>query len=158
MAGIFRLVCSNGMVVQSGDTGSIAVRHSGGADLRERVIDATYQIMDDAPRTLAKIERWKGVELTPPQRGAFATAALELKDTRAVAPAQLLAPRRPEDRKTDLWTTASVVQEHLLRGGDRGRAASGRRTTTRPVKSVGEDIRLNRALWTLTERLAELLS
>jgi hypothetical protein len=35
---------------------------------------------------------------------------------------------------------------------------TGRRTTTRPVKSVGEDIRLNRALWTLTERLAELLS
>jgi len=43
-----------------------------------------------------------------------------------------------------------------LRGGDRGRAATGRRTTTRPVKSVGEDLRLNRALWTLTERLAGL--
>jgi hypothetical protein len=96
--------------------------------------------------------------LTPPQRGAFATAALELKDSKAVAPAQLLAPRRPEDRKADLWTTASVVQEHLIRGGDRGRASTGRRTTTRPVKSVNEDIRLNRALWALTERMAELLS
>jgi hypothetical protein len=51
-----------------------------------------------------------------------------------------------------------VVQEHLLRGGDKGRAATGRRITTRPVKSVGEDIRLNRALWTLTEKLAEAVS
>jgi hypothetical protein len=50
------------------------------------------------------------------------------------------------------------VQVHLLRGGDRVRSASGRRTTTRPVKSVAEDLRLNRALWTLTERLAAAVS
>ena len=158
LAGIFRLVCSNGMVVQSSDHGSISVRHSGGADFGDRVLDATFRIMDDAPRILAKIDAWKQIDLTPPQRDAFAAAALELKDNRAVTPAQLLAPRRAEDRKADLWTTASVIQEHLLRGGDRGRAATGRRTTTRPVKSVGEDLRLNRALWTLAERLAEAVS
>jgi hypothetical protein len=158
LSGIFRLVCSNGMVVQSSDHGSISVRHSGGSDFRDRVIDATFQIMDDAPRTLAKIETWKGIDLAPPQREAFAAAALELKDNQAVTPAQLLTPRRPKDRKTDLWTTASVVQEHVLRGGDQGRASTGRRTTTRPVKSVGEDIRLNRALWTLAERLGQLVS
>lgn len=158
LAGIFRLVCSNGMIVQSSDHGSISVRHSGGSDFRERVIDATFQIMDDAPRTLAKIDAWKQIELTSPQRDAFATAALELRENRAITPAQLLTPRRAEDRRTDLWTTASVVQEHVLRGGDRGRAATGRRTTTRPVKSVGEDVRLNRALWTLAERLGQLVS
>src|SRR4051812_4083476 len=158
LAGISRLICPNGMVVQSSAHGSISVRHSGGSDFRDRVIDATYQIMDDAPRTLDKINKWKQIELTPPQRESFAAAAWELKGNAAIKPAQLLAPRRPEDRRNDLWTTASVVQEHLLRGGDRGRAATGRRTTTRPVKSVGEDLRLNRALWTLTERLAELVS
>jgi hypothetical protein len=158
LAGIFRLVCSNGMVVQSSDHGSISVRHSGGPDFLGRVIDATYQIMDAAPRTLEKIDAWKRIELTPPQRTAFAAAALELKDNRAVTPAQLLAPRRVEDRGSDLWTTASVVQEHLLRGGDRGRAATGRRTTTRPVKSVGEDLRLNRALWRLAEALADAVN
>jgi hypothetical protein len=68
----------------------------------------------------------------------YAAAALELKDNPSITPAQLLAPRRPDDRGTDLWTTASVVQEHLLRGGDRGRAATGRRTTTRPVKNLCE--------------------
>jgi hypothetical protein len=30
--------------------------------------------------------------------------------------------------------------------------------TTRPVKSVAEDLRLNRALWTLTEKLAVAVS
>jgi hypothetical protein len=91
--------------------------------------------MDEAPRTMATVEAWKGIELTPSQREAFASAALVLRDNRAITPAQLLASRRYEDRRNDLWTTASVVQEHLLRGGDRGRPASGRRTTTRPVKS-----------------------
>jgi hypothetical protein len=146
------------MVVQSSDHGSISVRHSGGGDFQNRVIDATFQLMEDAPRTLEKIETWKQIELAPLQREAFATAALELKPTKAVTPSQLLVPRRSEDRAADLWTTTSVVQEHLLRGGDRGRTTTGRRTTTRPVKSVGEDLRLNRALWTLTERLAELVS
>jgi hypothetical protein len=81
LAGIFRLVCSKGMVVQSADFGSVSVRHSGGADLRERVLHATYQIMDEAPRTLAKIDAWKQVELSPPQREAFAAAPLELNPT-----------------------------------------------------------------------------
>ena len=158
MAGIFRLVCSNGMVVQSAEFGSISVRHSGGADFQNRIIDATYEVMGDAPRTLEKIDAWKQIELSPPRREAFAAAAFELKGNKAITPAQLLTPRRSEDRKADLWTTASVIQEHLLRGGDRGRTSTGRRTTTRPVKSVGEDLRLNRALWTLTERLAEIVS
>src|SRR4051794_40928591 len=95
-AGIFRLICSNGMVVQSSDHGSISVRHSGGPDFRDRVIDATFRIMDDAPRTLAKIEQWKRIDLTPPQRDAFATAALELRESRAVTPAQLLTPAAPK--------------------------------------------------------------
>jgi hypothetical protein len=52
LAGIFRLICRNGMVVQSADHGSIAVRHLGGSDFHERVSDATYQIMEEGPRTL----------------------------------------------------------------------------------------------------------
>lgn len=157
MAGIFRLVCSNGMIVQSSDHGSISVRHQGGTDFHDRVIDATYQIMEDAPKTLAQIDKWKAIDLTAPHREAFATAALELKTPNGVTPTQILSPRRVEDRKTDLWTTTNVVQEHIIRGGDRARTNTGRRTTTRPVKSVTEDIRLNRALWTLTEKLGQIV-
>jgi hypothetical protein len=68
--------------------------------------------------------------------------ARELTDTKAIRPAQLLASRRPEDRKSELWTSASVVQEHQPRGGEWGRTETGR-LTTRPVKGVGEDLRLN---------------
>ena len=158
MSGIFRLVCSNGLTVQSADFGSVSVRHSGGASFERQIIHATREVIADAPRTLEKIETWKGIELAPKQREAFAAAVLELRDSKAIEPAQLLAPRRADDRKSDLWTTANVIQENTMKGGLRGRAEAGRRVTTRPVKSVGEDVRMNRALWTLTERLAELVS
>ena len=45
-----------------------------------------------------------------------------------------------------------------MRGGDRGHTVSRRFPPARPVKSVGEDLRLNRALWVLTERLGQLVS
>lgn len=67
--------------------------------------------------------------------------------------------RRGADRKTDLWTTANVVQENVIKGGVGGiSATTGRRMKTRAINSVGEDVRLNRALWSLTERMAELVS
>ena len=73
-------------------------------------------------------------------------------------PADVLAPRRGADRSPDLWTTANVVQENVIKGGLRGvSATTGRGRKTRAVASVAEDVRLNRALWTLTERMAELV-
>jgi hypothetical protein len=79
LAGIFRMVYGDGMIVQASDHGSTSVRHSGGSDFRDRVIDATFRIMDEALRTLARIETWKPIDLTPPQRDAFAATALVLK-------------------------------------------------------------------------------
>ena len=69
---------------------------------------------------------------------------------------QLLEARRSNDRGTDLWVTFNRVQENLLKGGLAGRAKSGRRVRTRQVRSVTEDVRLNRALWRLAERFAQL--
>jgi hypothetical protein len=43
------------------------------------------------------------------------------------------------------------VQEALLRGGQTGRNERGRRMTTRPVKAVDADLKINRRLWELAE-------
>jgi hypothetical protein len=68
----------------------------------------------------AKIARWKGLNMTPPQRKVATAAGLELKGNATMAPVQVLPPRRAEDRKTDIGTTASVVREYLLRAGTTG--------------------------------------
>jgi hypothetical protein len=53
-----------------------------------------------------------------------------------------------------------VIQENIVRGGLKGttRGSNGRmrRTTTRPVKALDRNIKLNQALWVLTEKMAEL--
>lgn len=166
MAGIFRLVCANGMIVQSSDMGSLSVRHSGRAeDTASKVIEGSFEIIKDAPATFARIADYKAIMLSRPQQEAFAKAAVELKgeDAAKVYNAdRFLQGRRFEDyakegtRERDLWRTMNVVQENILRGGVAGRSASGRRSTSREVKSVNENVRINKALWTLTEEMAKL--
>ncbi len=68
-SGVFRLACSNGMVVQSADFGSISVRHSGGTDFQSRVIDATYRVIEDTPRTMARVEALEANRADRPRSG-----------------------------------------------------------------------------------------
>jgi hypothetical protein len=49
---------------QSADFSSIRDHHSGEKDFHQRVIDATYQIVDEAPQTMAAIQDWKQFELS----------------------------------------------------------------------------------------------
>lgn len=162
-SGIFRTVCQNGTIIAAEDFGSIAVKHSGSVDLKDQIIDVTHRIAEDAPKALKKIEDFREITLTPQHQIAFASAALELRDSPAkIEPAQLLRARRSEDRPDDsgnrsLWQTLNVTQETLIKGGARGQSASGRRMTTRPVKAVDADVRTNRALWVLAEQMKTLI-
>jgi hypothetical protein len=47
-----------------------------------------------------------------------------------------------------------VIQESLVRGGLAGRNERGRRVTTRAVKAVDADLKINRRLWELAENYA----
>ena len=154
MAGIFRLACLNGLVVGSSFT-DLRVRHTRNA--AEEVVDASFRVIEALPRIGEGVQAMRAIKLEDGERQAFANAALALRyDGEApIRAAQLLEPRRYADTATDLWTTFNTVQEHLLRGGDRTLNAT-RRTKTRQISSVGKDVALNRALWTLSEEMARL--
>jgi len=160
--GLFRLVCLNGMVTSIGKHGGIRVRH--GKNVAHEVIGASYKLVEEVPRIAASVDRFSEIQLSPPERRAYAEAALIARygEDRAplapVTPPQLLDARRDSDDGGDLWTTYNVVQENLFKGGLEGRSTTGRRVKTRPIRSVTEDVRLNRALWRLTEQMAELKS
>jgi hypothetical protein len=179
-AGLFRLVCGNGMTVSMGSFESLRVRHTG--DIVGQVIEASYRIINDVPKIAETVENWQQLPVSTEQARAFAAAAIELKypvkeevigetedgrviakrtNTSPIEPSQLLYPRRFQDSTrtagANLWQTFNVVQENLVKGGVRGRSASGRRMSTREVTSVTEDVRLNKALWTLAESMANLL-
>jgi hypothetical protein len=153
LSGFFRFVCSNGLIV--GDIcDDVRVRHS--TNVGATVLDGCIKVLDNVRDAAERIQLYKSIGLTPHQQQAFAAAALELKYENApINSTALLLPRRWEDNSSDLWTTFNRVQENLTKGGIRGRSANGRRTTTRAVTGVDQDVKLNRALWTLADRLGE---
>jgi len=159
--GLFRVRCTNGLVVKSASIEDVSVRHSGQESLVQEVIEASYRIIDEAPKALAQVEQWQHLQLSPPEQVVLAEAALELRDTTLeVEPRAVLQARRWEDgdanRPRDLWRTMNVTQENLMRGGVHAHNEQGRRIRLRGIKSVDADTRINRALWVLAERMAEL--
>lgn len=158
-AGLFRLICLNGMMVSQGNVEQVNVRHSGGAD---GIIEASYQVVEQFPKVIDSVERFSRLRLEAPQAQAFAEAALSLRYDEGeapITPAQLISPKRREDMEPTIWNTLNVAQEHLLRGGDRGRnVETHRRLKTRAVTGISENARLNKALWMLADKMAELVA
>lgn len=169
MAGLFRICCLNSLVAQTGTIDQVKVRHSG--DAIGKVIEGTYRVVGEAQKALAAPEAWSALPMAQEERMVFAEAAHVLRFgdsegnvTTPIEPRQLLAPRRNEDRGTDIWSTFNVIQEHVIRGGlhgiarghdERGRPTA-RRVTTRAVNGIDQDVKLNKALWILAERMAQL--
>jgi hypothetical protein len=156
-AGLFRLVCLNGMTVSAGNISQINIRHSGGAD---GIIEASYQVVDEFPKVLESVEQFSQLRLSAPQQRAFADAALSLRYDEGEAPInadEIIRPRRREDVDPTLWNTLNAAQENLIRGGIHGRnPETRRRMRTRAVTGIAENTRLNKALWTLAEQMRKL--
>ena len=166
MGGLFRVLCLNSLVAQTSTQESVRVRHLG-RKVEHDVIDATYKVIEGAQLALEAPGVWGGINLSTEEQRVFANAAhvarfadAEGNVTTAIEPAQLLRPRRAEDDRNDLWTTFNRVQENAVRGGltGFGRDANNnlRRRTTREVRGIDENVKLNKALWTLGSEMAKL--
>ena len=163
LAGMFRLVCSNGLVVSESMLGSVSIRHSG--DIIDQVAEASTGLIERMPLALEAVNEWQHTDLSPDQAMAYAEAAHTVRFADAhgdiatpITPVQLLARRRRDDGGSDLWNTFNRVQENAIKGGLKALKPGSRRVTrTRQVNGISEDVRLNRALWTLTERMAQLV-
>lgn len=158
LAGCFRFVCSNGMVV--GDTAyDVRVKHSG--DVREQVIEGAFRVMDGFAKVDESREAFVALRLTDGAQRAFAGASLALRyGTDAPPPVsveQVLQPRRVEDSDPTLWATFQRVQEHLTQGGLRTTGRQ-RRGHTRPVQGIDGNVALNRGLWVLAEEMRRMVA
>lgn len=158
LTGMFRFVCMNGMV--SGDISEdIRIPHRG--DIVNQVVEAAYSVSEHFAIAEHSRDRMKSIELTEREKNAFAQIALNIKygeeEEKPVTPSQILIPKRYADGdQKDLWTTFNIVQENLIRGGQRGFAQTGRRVTTRPVTSIDNNVRVNRGLWVLADEMIKL--
>lgn len=165
IAGLFRILCMNSLVAQTDNMESLRVRHSG--DVAHKVIEGTYRVLDTAQQALTAPQDWPAITLNRDEAQVFAEAAHTLRFADAegnvatpIKPQQLLIPRRREDQGANLWNVFNIVQENAVRGGltavGRDTNNRPRRTTTRGVNGIDQDVKLNRALFTLASKMAEL--
>lgn len=157
-AGLFRFVCSNGLVVQLGaGFGSYRCRHN--VHAVSDAIEGVYSVVQSLPEITAQVEGMAATVLSRPEQEALAESALMLRWDDGKAPVsvkQVLSPRREADRKTDVFTTLNALQENMIRGGLRGFNANGRRQRTRAVASINADTKLNKGLYALAQKMVEL--
>ena len=150
--GLFRMVCSNGMVISESDFGKIHIRHIGFEP--EQVKEASRQLVMNSSRIADKIGDWQNTELTSRSRHDFFTDAAKIRfenpDEGIIQ--DMSNVRREADRGTDLWSTFNVAQENLIRGGFLNGTT---RRMVRPITSIQKDVKFNSQLWDLASTYSE---
>lgn len=176
MSGLERCWCSNQCTVSEGVIRSHKVTHRGYTD--EKILDAVYNIVEETPKVLDSINNYKDVHLTDDEKIVFGDIAMDLlyepvkwsKFDKDKSVARLLVPERKQDEDSNLWNVFNTVQEKFLKGGrymiSNDDVAYSKRhdfpdrtlyaVKTKKIKSIDRDVKLNRALWSLTERMNEI--
>jgi hypothetical protein len=152
--GIFRLVCSNGMVVKSQDFGSMKVRHYG-YDF-ETIKGAVNDLVEQIPDYLKQVEDMKEQKLEREQMLEFARQAAMLRMTKVNETAidevvdveDLLESTRKEDEGNGLWEVFNRLQEKVV-NGKFNYALGKKERKARPVKGFKSQVKLNQDLWEL---------
>lgn len=153
--GIYRYVCANGLVVGDHVIPPVRVRHVGkvideaiiGVDMLSKRIPDALAIMD------------KMIKFIPTHDQIYSLKKFAISERFGVdkvsVSERFFYPRREVDTMSDLWTRFNVVQESVIRGGRQVFFHDKKRwTTARPVKSIDENLRINRHLWDYAAKMA----
>lgn len=161
-AGLYRLVCRNGLTVADAGFAHVSIRHMDVS--ADAFAQAAQAVAENTPRVLETVAAWRAVQLSQAAQVEFARRAFALRwdASQTVAkfyqPERLLVPVRDGDAAPDLWTVFNRVQERLVRGGDRymgfTEGVGFRRNRIRPVSGLTEGQRLNKTLWNLAEEFS----
>ena len=166
LLGIFRLVCSNGMIVGQ-NFNSHKIRHD--KNFSTNLLNALINTRENFDRSAFIVEAMKGIELSSNEVLNFRQNILESiiipnltdKNTIDLNIKSNFNPQRKEDFSRDLWTIFNRYQEYLLRGGikyqktiekveDGEKILDLKNGTTRAVNSIDRQVKLNQQLMDLT--------
>ncbi|WP_434579822.1 DUF945 domain-containing protein [Sulfurimonas sp. NW15] len=154
-AGIYRFVCSNGLVIADNIFESYKIKHLG--ERENDVANAVANITAIKPKLMQKIQTLESIQLSQTEQESFAKSSIPLRFEKhlQIDYQDLLVPHREEDTKDDLYTVLNVIQENLLRGNISGvNKETGRRFTSKEIKSISKDVEVNQGLWDITEKIA----
>lgn len=157
MAGYFRFICSNGMMVGTKMAG-FKVRHTVGPQTTLEVLDAAERtVTEKFPAMLEHVDAMRATELSSGDQEAFAHHAMTLRYGDTVPPfkgTELLTTRRPDDAGTSVWKVLNRIQENIMHGGWETRSALfARRSQVRAVERVSAVTKINGGVWDYATKL-----
>ena len=156
-AGLFRMVCENGLVISTQEFENVRIRHMGYTfeELQEQI----RVMVEQLPLTVESMNKMKQIQLNKEQAKALAKKALTTRFTEEQVKAvkvdldALLEPTRDEDKGTDLWSVFNVIQEKIL-SGDFNYISGAKQRKARKVKNFKQDMEINQKLFAMAAEFA----
>lgn len=153
-AGLFRLVCSNGLVIADQMFSKTRIRHMGYT--YQELSDSVSQSVETLPETINNINWMQDRIMTKGEMGDFAEKALTIRFGEEhpmladIDLSELLEVRRKEDNGNDLWKVFNRVQENVIHGNFHHPSVNKKGIVVsrkaRSIKQFNEDIRINKEL------------
>jgi len=151
LLGLYRIVCSNGLVVSKGTAQSYSVRHVGYTDAK--VASALKAITTKAPLVSNQIEAMQNTAIDNAIAWHYAGTVLHDLDIQVnqYNINQLTKENhRAADNAPNVWTLYNRVQERILKGKAYVNTDSiGGMRKLRAIKSIDRQISVNQRLWEL---------
>ena len=151
-AGLFRLVCENGLVISTEQFNDVKMRHMGYTF--EELQTQIRAMVEQLPLTVESMNKMKQIQLDEEQAKELAKKALTTRftedqiDSVKIDLDLLLEPTRPEDKGNDLWSVFNVIQEKIL-DGDFMYMSGARVRKARKVKNFKQDLDINQKLFAM---------
>ena len=149
-AGLFRMICENGLVISTQEFENVKIRHMG-YDFNE-LQNTINTMVEKLPLTVESMNKFKQTQLDQEQVLDFAKRALEVRfgdiEDMNFDLDELITPTRIEDKGDDLWSVFNVVQEKLVHGMFNYKYGTKVRKA-RKIKNFRQDMDLNSKLYNL---------
>lgn len=153
-AGLFRMICENGLVISTQNFEDVKMRHMGYTfeDLQKNI----REMVEKLPLTVESMNKMKEVQLGQESALEFAQEALKVRFTEnqlkhyTIDYNDLLTPIREEDSGNDLWSIFNVIQEKIMDGEFQYQSlGSSRMRKARKIKNFNQDKKINQELFDL---------
>tara|TARA_B000000532_G_scaffold73387_1_gene58550 strand:+ start:764 stop:1597 length:834 start_codon:yes stop_codon:yes gene_type:complete len=152
-AGLYRMVCENGLVIADQQFEDYTIRHMG-YDF-EALQGVIKDMISNLDLTVESMNKMRKIELDENQQFEFAKKLLDIRVEgtdnlyREEQIGDILVPQRKEDFGDDLWSVFNRVQENIVEGNFKYYNAKtlGTERQARPIKNFKQDMDVNKKLF-----------
>ena len=152
-AGLYRMVCENGLVIADQQFEDYTIRHMG-YDF-EALQSVIKDMISNLDLTVESMNKMRKIELDENQQFEFAKKLLDIRVEgtdnmyKEDQIGDILVPQRKEDFGDDLWSVFNRVQENIVEGNFKYYNAKtlGSERQARPIKNFKQDMDVNKKLF-----------